>query len=133
MPIRFDACVRALRDVCCLLGLSACGSLLGLDDFTLDPQAAAEGRSCNVHADCVDASAQYHCLQNRCAALPAQDCAVAAGPGLDDRAIWIGALLSISGGHAAVNQARLASAVLAVESINAAGGVPFDTARTDTH
>ncbi|HKP58799.1 MAG TPA: ABC transporter substrate-binding protein [Polyangiales bacterium] len=117
----------------CLLGLSACESLLGLDEFTQQPAPAVAGRVCNLHADCADPSAQFRCLQNRCSAPRTEDCSVAAGPELDDRAIWIGALLSSSGTQNAIDRARHASAVLAVESINAAGGVPFDATRTELH
>src|SRR5262245_45208983 len=104
MPTRSDAFLRMLRGACCVLGLSACESILGLDDFSLALPSVVAGRSCNVHADCTEPTGQFRCLQQRCATPQTDDCSVAAGPDQDDRAIWIGALLSTSASDAAINR-----------------------------
>jgi hypothetical protein len=56
--------------------------------------------------------------------LRSDDCAVIAGPDRDENAIWIGMLASTTGVQARTNLARQASAVLAIDTINAHGGVP---------
>ena len=132
MSTRATPYLRALRGACCLLGLSACESMLGLNQFSVtQPASTVAGRTCSTQRECASSDGQLRCRQARCVSVQREECSVASGPDSDDHAIWIGALLSTSGSDGARNQSRRDSAVLAVEGINAAGGVPFDVARTD--
>jgi ABC-type branched-subunit amino acid transport system substrate-binding protein len=128
---------RALA-LCGLLCVSGCDSVLGLSEFSVRDMADAGSatNSCTSNRDCrADNSGLAgdadHCVtaRRRCAALESADCRVVTGPTQADDAILIGSLLSVAGAPA--NLARQQSAVLAVEEINAAGGVPSgpDTAR----
>jgi branched-chain amino acid transport system substrate-binding protein len=66
------------------------------------------------------------CIQpeGRCVPVLSEDCDSITGDYLDDRAILIGTLFSTKGAQAATNLPRQQSAALAVEQINAIGGVP---------
>lgn len=124
--------------VSCLTCFMACESVLGLDEFSVVQQTGGDqvsGRSCTTHRDCGDSDVQHRCVRSlgRCAPLRTEDCTVIAGPDRDDRALWIGMLSSTSGAQSRANVARQASAVIAVETINASGGVPFDAAAHDVH
>jgi branched-chain amino acid transport system substrate-binding protein len=70
------------------------------------------------------------CLQaeHRCVTLLSDDCKTVTGDYTDDRAIIIGSLFATQGTTAAQNIPRQQSATLAVEEINAAGGIPSSTA-----
>jgi ABC-type branched-subunit amino acid transport system substrate-binding protein len=117
--------------LCGLLCVSACDSVLGLSEFSVHgtPDAGSATQACTSNRDCRGAA--DHCVTalRRCAALDSADCRIVTGPTQAEDAILIGSLLSIDGAPA--NLARQQSAVLAVEEINAAGGVPSgpDTAR----
>jgi ABC-type branched-subunit amino acid transport system substrate-binding protein len=109
--------------------------LLGLNEFSVVVQSdddEVSGQSCAVHADCGESDAQYRCVATRrqCAALRTETCKVVAGPDRDDRSIWIGLVESA---QARASIARQTSAALAIDSINAAGGIPFDAAGTEVH
>jgi ABC-type branched-subunit amino acid transport system substrate-binding protein len=62
--------------------------------------------------------------EGRCETLLSEDCDVITGDYLNDRAIIIGSLFSTKGAQAATNVPRQQAAALAVEQINAVGGVP---------
>jgi branched-chain amino acid transport system substrate-binding protein len=66
------------------------------------------------------------CLQaaHHCAPLLTEDCTTVTGDYLNDAALVIGSLFSTTGAQATTNLARQQSAILAVEEINAAGGIP---------
>jgi branched-chain amino acid transport system substrate-binding protein len=65
----------------------------------------------------------------RCAPLLSEDCNGITGDYLNDRAIILGSLFSTKGTQAATNIPRQQAAALAIEQINAVGGVPAgDTA-----
>jgi hypothetical protein len=130
--------LRVVACVGCLTTFNACESVLGLDEFSVVQQTdggQVSGLSCSKHLDCGGGDSPYRCAHplERCARLSAADCTVLAGPDRDDRALWIGMLTSTSGAQMRANGARQSSAVLAVESINASGGVPFDSAAHDVH
>jgi ABC-type branched-subunit amino acid transport system substrate-binding protein len=121
---------RALA-LCGLLCMSDCDSVLGLSEFSV-PDTADAGSApmaCTTNRDCradsaATAAVADHCVtaRRRCAALFSADCRHVTGPMQADDAILIGSLLSVEGTPA--NLARQQSAMLAVEEINAAGGVP---------
>lgn len=58
-----------------------------------------------------------------CVALTSEDCTVVTGDPSDDRAVLIASLLSTTGAQAATNLARQQAAIMAVEEINAPGGI----------
>jgi ABC-type branched-subunit amino acid transport system substrate-binding protein len=62
--------------------------------------------------------------EGRCETLLSEDCDVVTGDYLNDRAIIIGSLFSTKGAQAATNVPRQQAAALAVEQINAIGGIP---------
>jgi ABC-type branched-subunit amino acid transport system substrate-binding protein len=138
MPCCSNAFLYFFSCVSCLTCFTACEAVLGLDEFSVVQQTDGDlvsGRSCTAHSDCGDTEAQHRCVRalGRCAPLRTEDCTVVAGPDRDDRALWIGMLASSSGAQLRANAARQASAVIAVDSINASGGVPFDGAAHDAH
>jgi ABC-type branched-subunit amino acid transport system substrate-binding protein len=62
--------------------------------------------------------------EGRCQKLLSEDCRSFTGDYLEDRAILLGSLFSIKGTQAATNVPRQQAAALAIEQINAVGGVP---------
>jgi ABC-type branched-subunit amino acid transport system substrate-binding protein len=88
--------------------------------------AAVDGPDASVGSDGVVPAV---CLpERRCAKLLSEDCKTITGDYKDDRAILIGSLFATSGTTATQNGPRERSAILAVEEINAAGGIPSNTA-----
>jgi ABC-type branched-subunit amino acid transport system substrate-binding protein len=91
-----------------------------IDKFTADPPdigvagAAPDGP---VAAVCIKP-------EQRCAALLSEDCNSITGDYTNDNAIIIGSLFSTKGPQAATNIPRQQAAALAVEQINAVGGIP---------
>src|SRR5215510_11684367 len=101
MDVRSHKWRCLIGSVCCLTCFTACESVLGLDDFTILQQTdggLVSGLSCTSHRDCA-ADAKGRCIRSlgRCATLRSDDCAVVAGPELEDEAIWIGMLASTTG------------------------------------
>ncbi|HET8932323.1 MAG TPA: ABC transporter substrate-binding protein [Polyangiales bacterium] len=115
--------------------LGGCDRALGLSEYKISPSVpAADGGmlTCLEHTDCqavaaADSGALVadHCQAGRCVALRSLDCETVTGPANDKRALLIGSLFSTSGAQRETNMARQQSAMLAVEEINAAGGVRF--------
>jgi ABC-type branched-subunit amino acid transport system substrate-binding protein len=62
--------------------------------------------------------------EGRCQPLLSEDCDGVTGDYLNDRAILLGSLFSTKGTQAATNVPRQQAAALAIEQINAVGGVP---------
>jgi ABC-type branched-subunit amino acid transport system substrate-binding protein len=60
-----------------------------------------------------------------------EDCNLVTGDYTDDRAIVIGSMFSTTGAQGSTNLARQQSATLAVEEINAAGGIPSGATSAD--
>ncbi|HTU58128.1 MAG TPA: ABC transporter substrate-binding protein [Polyangiales bacterium] len=124
----------------------SCSQILGLDDKSIrDADASSEeaidqtpsdeplGAACVRNSDCLrsltDKGAPPGPLvcvpeTGRCTPLLSEDCDTLTGDYKDDRAIVIASLLSTTGAQAATNLARQQSAILAVEQINMAGGIP---------
>lgn len=117
----------------CLFASAACNSVTGLNDFSVgnDTDKQAE---CTINADCAaqsaalggDASDLTICVKasGSCAKVQSPDCETITGDASDDRAIIIGSLFATKGQQATLNTQRQQSAMLAVEEINAVGGVP---------
>jgi branched-chain amino acid transport system substrate-binding protein len=68
----------------------------------------------------------------RCAPLLSEDCSSITGDYLNDRAIILGSLFSTKGTQAATNIPRQQAAALAIEQINAVGGVPAGDTAADS-
>jgi len=132
----------AIAGVVCASG---CNVIIGLDKLSPDKSgpvsacttnqacteqatlAAAEGPDASIGPDGVVPAV---CLQSegRCVNLLSEDCKTITGDYKDDRAILIGSLFVLQGATATQNVPRQQSAMLAVEEINAAGGIPSSTA-----
>jgi ABC-type branched-subunit amino acid transport system substrate-binding protein len=70
--------------------------------------------------------------EGRCETLLSEDCDVITGDYLDDDAIILGSLFSTKGAQAATNVPRQQAAALAIEQINAIGGVPSGANAADS-
>jgi ABC-type branched-subunit amino acid transport system substrate-binding protein len=119
--------------LCGLVCVAGCDAVLGLSKFSVHDSADAglAAKACTRNADCSTAGdaqteATDHCVttQQRCARLLSADCQTVTGPMQADDAILIGSLLSVQSSQASLMRQR--SALLAVEEINAAGGIPSD-------
>lgn len=102
------------------------------------PSPSTPKRECTTNRDCTGrpyqldadagatASNPIICQKtsSRCVPLVSPDCSKVTGDYLDDQAIIIGSLFSTSGAQASINLAREKSAILAVDEINMAGGIP---------
>jgi ABC-type branched-subunit amino acid transport system substrate-binding protein len=125
-----------------LSSLCSCSALLGLDELKLrndgGPSASTNleaGTQCLVNADCnpkgdaggPDGPAICQKPELRCVPLLSPDCTLVSGNYADDRSIVLGALFNLTGAQATTNQLRLNSALLALEEINATGGIPQGT------
>ena len=103
--------------------LSACDVFDEELEQRVSPQAATAA-GCKGHAECTGSPDNPQaCVAGACVALASEDCTLGAGD-LSGDAIVIGALFQTTGPAAATNVARQQSALLAVEEINAVGGVP---------
>jgi ABC-type branched-subunit amino acid transport system substrate-binding protein len=121
---------------------AGCTQLLGLDEIQLESvdaggaDAGDSGQgSCTTHAACTDTltaaagtgdAVMGICRprDHRCVRLLSEDCTVVTGDFQADDAVFIGSLFSTTGAQGATNLPRQQSATLAVEHINAVGGVP---------
>jgi ABC-type branched-subunit amino acid transport system substrate-binding protein len=130
----------ALGSILTLGWSCSCGALLGLDELKIDggPSSSVNldaGAPCQVNADCnrsrdgggpagpaICQKPELHCVQ-----LLSPDCKMVSGNYMDDRSIVLGALFNLSGAQAMTNQLRLNSALLALEELNATGGIPQGT------
>ena len=105
---------------------------------------------CTTNQQCVDKASQTSggmgaggasdagpvaavCIQpeGRCEPLLSEDCHTVTGDYLNDRAIILGSLFSTMGAQAATNLPRQQAAALAIEQINAVGGVPAGKTSAD--
>lgn len=131
----------------CLLlvfSLTGCREALQLQDYHVElvqdagmsADAAKPVDGCESNRDCAarqtegsarNAPSICHKVTKRCVTLTSEDCQTITGDYTDDQAIVIGSLFSTTGAQASINHAREQSAILAVEEINAAGGIPVGT------
>jgi ABC-type branched-subunit amino acid transport system substrate-binding protein len=91
-----------------------------IDKLSANPPASAVGGAGGdgpVAAVCIRP-------EQRCVALLSEDCDSVTGDYTNDRAIILGSLFSTKGAQAATNIPRQQAAALAIEQINAVGGVP---------
>jgi branched-chain amino acid transport system substrate-binding protein len=136
-----------------ILTAAACNNLVGLNDLSVaDGSGGTSGTNsragasssgdgeCTTNQECTDkASATGEsaggesggtvpavCVmpEGRCAPLLSEDCDAITGDYLNDRAIILGSLFSTKGAQAATNLPRQQAAALAIEQINAIGGIP---------
>lgn len=122
---------------------TGCNSLLGLDDLTIGTRSSGDGgggqSECTTNAQCVarltadaggagpdDGVVAAVCVKpaGKCVPLRSQDCGTVTGDFRNENAIVIGSMFQTTGAQAATNLARQQSAMLAVDLINEAGGVP---------
>lgn len=118
--------------------VAACNAVIGLDRLEVEEDAGGQDDAgagdgavvapeCTSNRECSDdAGEPAVCLkpEGRCVALSNEQCRTVTGDHRNDNAVVIGSLFTTSGAQAAINLARQQSATLAVEQINAAGGVP---------
>lgn len=117
--------------LCCAASLSGCDVFdealeARIDAAAVMPPAAMS--ECTRHADCPQQTPTA-CVkpEGRCVALLSEDCTVVTGPIAQpgsDEAIVIGSMFSTTGPQAQTNLPRQQSAILAVEELNRAGGIP---------
>lgn len=130
------------------LTLLSCSQVIGLSEMSVDDSAASKGtQGCTSNKECSDAATQAAissgttgsgeavpaiCLKTTsiCATLVSEDCQLVTGDYLNDQAVVIGSLFQTEGTTATQNIPRQQSAILAVEEVNAAGGVPSNAAGT---
>lgn len=123
---------RALNALAMLVMLVGCGNVLSLDGFRVsanENDTPDAGKGCTTHAECqvgADPADPVICdkVSSRCVRLRSEDCQTVTGDPLNEQSVVIASMFSLSGAQAGVNRAREQSARLAVEEINAIGGVP---------
>ena len=133
------------------VALGACSSLLGIDEYSVWSDAGDSGglpvtQRCTTNRQCSERLAAQTgedasgggtpalCVPStgQCVGLLSEDCHRVTGDYTDDRAIVIGSLFSLSGPQANTNLARQQSAALAIEEINAVGGIPVGATSADS-
>ena len=113
---------------CLLLALVA--GLCGCDVFDDELARRVLGNpdaECGSHADCgTDPANPIACVQpsGRCVPLLSEDCREVTGDLTSQHALVLGALFALTGPQASTNVPRKLSAALAIEQLNAVGGVP---------
>ena len=136
--------------------IGACSTLLGFDDYQVQAPPAVGtdagplpvAAECSTNRQCTErASAQADsdgggprvvpsvCVKpaGQCVPVLSEDCLAITGDYSSDKAIIIGSLFSTKGAQGSTNLARQQSAMLAVEEINAAGGIPAGSTSADGH
>lgn len=81
-------------------------------------------KSCTAEKCTKDLGEPATCVANACVKLKSQDCQRVGGAIASDDAVFIGALLAQNGANAASGIARINSVELAINEVNAAGGIP---------
>jgi ABC-type branched-subunit amino acid transport system substrate-binding protein len=116
--------LRAFLGVLIVVPLTGCNVFNDDLEKRLDGQAGGP-RECKAHADCQDPDGMTACtLDGRCVPLESEQCRLVAGDLEAPDAIVIGSLFSLTGAQAMTNLPRAQSVQLAVEELNAVGGVP---------
>ncbi len=134
------------------LGSVGCNAVIGLNKMSIDTAVGTDAATsdtviCATNAECTEqataaaaadadadagsstATVPAICLQpeGRCVTLTSEDCTQVTGDYENDRSIVIGSLFAVQGTTATQNIPRQQSAMLAIEEINAAGGIPTST------
>jgi ABC-type branched-subunit amino acid transport system substrate-binding protein len=136
MPTHLSRRLNAAFTLTSVLLSAACNSITGLNDFSVNDSAAVA--ECRTNSECgaepapgsmgSDAGPSVCVMpEGRCARLKSEDCTTITGD-VDDDSIVIGSLFATVGAQAATNVQRQQSAILAVQQINAVGGVPAGSA-----
>lgn len=130
---------------------SGCNVILGLNKLSVGTELVSDlgdAGGCKTNNECTDEATSAAaatgldasvgtdgtvpavCLQSehRCVSLLSDDCKTITGDYKNDRAIIIGSLFATQGTTAAQNIPRQQSATLAIEEVNASGGIPSSTA-----
>lgn len=117
-----------------------CGQITGLSDMSIDESAGDQKEkepSCTSNAQCIEqasvgaaSTVPAMCIKStgKCAVLTSEDCSQITGEYNNDQALVIGSLFQTEGATATQNIPRQRSAILAVEEVNSAGGIPSSTA-----
>jgi ABC-type branched-subunit amino acid transport system substrate-binding protein len=132
------------------LASAGCGAVLGVDDYSVANTSGDAGLldggdtpECTTNRECSERSGLEPdntmapgpsvCVKpaGRCVRLLSEDCSTVTGDYLNEKAIVIGSLFSTTGAQASTNIARQQSATLAIEEINAAGGIPSGATSAD--
>lgn len=137
-------CFHSLALAACCVS-SGCASLVGIDELIVGPSkpqtdhatlgglatSPMDGMPCDSHQQCNDASTSLQndgapalCVAERCVTLLSADCPKVSGDYTDNNAIVIASLFSTSGPQATTNRFRERAAMLAVNEVNASGGIP---------
>ncbi len=142
--------VGSLASIGCLLG---CNSVLGLNKLSIESAVGSDAAvvnsvACTTNAECTEqatlaaandpanadagsgsSKVPAICLQSEghCVTLTSDDCTTVTGDYEDDKSIIIGSLFATQGTTATQNIPRQQSAMLAIEEVNAAGGIPAST------
>lgn len=119
------ASARLVLHVSYVFVAAACSKVIGLDELAVKSAAAdasALQLECRVTTDCADGADV--CRQGACVRVKSSDCPVITGDHRDNSAILIGSLFAFGGAQAGASMARQNSAILAVEEIDGAGGIP---------
>jgi ABC-type branched-subunit amino acid transport system substrate-binding protein len=105
----------------------SCNNLIGLNKFEVTEEVAQMPGACTTHADCaLENGASGYCepTEHTCVTLLSEDCDAITGDPYAKDAVLIGSLFSTKGAQGATNLQRQQAAALAIEQVNAAGGVP---------
>jgi ABC-type branched-subunit amino acid transport system substrate-binding protein len=114
---------------------------VSLDASASTIMPAAAMHECTTNRECTQRASQFDadtgstrqvpsvCTKpaQKCVPLLSADCDVVTGDYSNDDAIIIGSMFSTSGAQESINRERERSAILAVEEINMAGGIPSGT------
>jgi ABC-type branched-subunit amino acid transport system substrate-binding protein len=107
---------------CWMLLLAAAGCNVFDEELEKRLQGSSGPRECTTHDDC-EGELTACTPDYRCVPLETEHCARTVGE-LTSNAIVLGSMFSTTGAQAATNIPRQQSAMLAIEEINAVGGVP---------
>jgi len=117
-----------------LVAGTACNNVTGLNNFSVSDKPSS-ARECETHKECSDrATAQSmdgspvvaRCVQpeGRCVTLLTDECTTLTGDASDEDSLLLGSLFATTGATGATNTQRQQSVLLAVNEINAVGGIP---------
>ncbi len=142
MRLRWPRWHGGLSRICSIaaaLAAMGCNAVLGLDELAVqsDADASTSAAECTRNIDCnqgesAGGNSAAICVkpEGRCVPLLSPDCRTLTGDYESDP-IVIGSLFSLTGAQAGTNLPRQQAAMLAVEEINRAGGVPRGATSAD--
>jgi ABC-type branched-subunit amino acid transport system substrate-binding protein len=108
-----------------------CNNLIKLNEFSVVEKAPDAGpvevqKECLVNSDCSLDGGYGYCQQpaGTCVPILTEECDLITGDPNAEGAVLIGSLFSTKGAQGATNIQRQQAAILAVEQVNQAGGIP---------